>query len=238
MQITKVISEVTYLITPEGDWTDKRPIIPCVVHRLKQWRKDTALPITSLDNKETEGLIIKLVDTVDENLEATGEVNIPTKWTEQSTYSPIKVAFPEEEEAMVDLGSIDMPVGQNRTTMTLPEEDTIIDLQDTATAFQNASHKGILPPEENNKTTLKYTNDMDNPTRESPVMQQIRDVAQQPKLDLFQKSNMFQRNKREHEGGTVQGPHTRQHIRLEAEQEEPQAVQTVRHHSHEAAPTQ
>ena len=235
MKITKVISEVTYLITPEGDWTDKRPIIPCVVHRLKRWRKDTALPIQALGKEETEELVKNLIDMVDEHLEATGEVNIPTNWTEQETYSTIKVTFPEEEEAMVDLGPIDRLVGQNRITMTLPQEDNVIMCQDTTTTFQNTSQGDMLPPEENRKTTLKDATDVNNPTGEIPVMHRIRDMAQQPtgeipvmhrirdmaqqpKSEQFQKNNILQRNKEEGERSATQGPRTRQRTKLEAQQ--------------------
>merc|ERR1711888_315563 len=41
-KVTKVILEITYLITPDGDWTNKRPIIPAVIHRLKRYHPDTA----------------------------------------------------------------------------------------------------------------------------------------------------------------------------------------------------
>ena len=138
---------------------------------------------------------------------------------------------------MVDLGPIDRPVGQNRTTTTLPEEDTIIDFQKTAMTFQNASQRDMLPPEENNKTTLKYTTDMDNPTGEIPVMQQIHDMAQQPKLEQFQKNNIVQRNKREREGGTAQGPRTRQHSKLEAEQRATESTDSATHQSRDSNPS-
>ena len=138
---------------------------------------------------------------------------------------------------MVDLGPIDRPVGQNRTTTTLPEEDTIIDFENTAATFQNTSQTDMLPTEENSKTTLKYTTDMDNPTGEIPVMQQIHDMAQQPKLEQFQKNNIVQRNKREREGGTAQGPRTRQRSKLEAQQRATESTDPETHQSQGSNPS-
>jgi hypothetical protein len=111
-KITKVISEVTYLITPDGDWTQNRPTIPCVVHRLKRYNPDTALPMNVLEDVTNEELINHLVDVVDENLESTGEVEIPINWTEQQSY--VKVSIRTEEEEMVDLGPINWGGGRDK----------------------------------------------------------------------------------------------------------------------------
>ena len=111
-KITKVISEVTYLITPDGDWTQNRPTIPCVVHRLKRYNPDTALPMNVQEDVTNEELINQLVDVVDENLESTGEVEIPINWTEQQSY--VKVSIGTEEEEMVDLGPIKWGGGRDK----------------------------------------------------------------------------------------------------------------------------
>ena len=67
-KVTKVISEVTYLITPEGNWTDKRPIIPSVIHRLKRYSPDTAFNMGKIAEMSMEELVQNLVDDTDENL--------------------------------------------------------------------------------------------------------------------------------------------------------------------------
>ena len=111
-KVPKVISEVTYLITPEGKWTDKRPIIPCVIHRLKRYSPDTASQMGKIAEMSMEELVQNLVDDTDENLEASGEVVIPTNWQEQETHRTIEVRAEEENETMVDLGPIDLSEGQ------------------------------------------------------------------------------------------------------------------------------
>ena len=52
------------------------------------------------------------MDDVDENLKASGEVEIPTNWQEQETHRTIEVRAEEEEETMVDLGPIDLSEGR------------------------------------------------------------------------------------------------------------------------------
>ena len=59
-----------------------------------------------------EELVENLVDDVDENLEASDEVEIPTNWQEQETHRTIEVRAEEEEETIVDLGPIDLSEGQ------------------------------------------------------------------------------------------------------------------------------
>ena len=78
--VTKVISEVTYLITPEGNWTEKRPVIPFVIHRLKRYSPDTSSEMEKIKEMSIEALVENLVEDVDENLEVSDEVEIPTNW--------------------------------------------------------------------------------------------------------------------------------------------------------------
>ena len=52
------------------------------------------------------------MDVVDENLESTGEVEIPNNWTEQQYY--VKVSIGTEEEEMVDLGPINWEGGRDK----------------------------------------------------------------------------------------------------------------------------
>ena len=59
-----------------------------------------------------EELVENLVDDVDENLEASDEVVIPTSWQEQETHRTIEVRAEEEEETMVDLGPIGLSEGR------------------------------------------------------------------------------------------------------------------------------
>ena len=72
-KVVQVVSEVTYIIQPTGNWTDKRPNIPVVIHRLQRYLPDTATPSEETEITEDE-LVKELVDVVDENLEATGAV--------------------------------------------------------------------------------------------------------------------------------------------------------------------
>ena len=58
-----------------------------------------------------EELVKNLVDDIDENLEASDEVEMPTHWWEQETHRTIEVRAEEEEETMVDLGPIDLSEG-------------------------------------------------------------------------------------------------------------------------------
>jgi dUTPase len=209
MKITKAISEVTYLITPEGDWTDKRPIIPCVVHRLKRYNKDTALPMQAWGNITTEQLVQHLVDTVDENLEATGEVNIPTKWQEQTSYYPIKISFPHEEADMVDLGPIDMLVGQN--TKMLPEEDTVLEEKDETMTLE----------EDDNVET------QDGQTEKTPVIQQQTAQIVDITHVVNKEADPVQKGKRQREDDIVQVHQTRQRTRMETEQRNKESADTV-----------
>ena len=61
-----------------------------------------------------EELVQNLVDDIDENLEASGEVVIPTNWQEQETDKTIQVRAEEEEDTMVDLGPINLSEGRIR----------------------------------------------------------------------------------------------------------------------------
>ena len=53
-------------------------------------------------------------DDIDENLEASGEVVIPTNWQEQETDKTIQVRAEEEEDTMVNLGPINLSEGRIR----------------------------------------------------------------------------------------------------------------------------
>ena len=68
-KVVEVISEVTYVIQPTGTWTDKRPRLPVVIHRLQRYFPDTATPSEDTDATEEE-LVKELMDVVDENLES------------------------------------------------------------------------------------------------------------------------------------------------------------------------
>ena len=48
-----------------------------------------------------EELVENLVDDIDENLEASGEVVIPTNWQEQETHKTIEVRAEEEEDILL-----------------------------------------------------------------------------------------------------------------------------------------
>ena len=100
-----------YLITPEGKWTNKRPIIPSVIHRLKRYSPDTASNMGRIADMSMEELVKNLVDDIDENLEASGEVVIPTNLQEQEKHKTIEVRTEEEEDTLVDLGPINLSEG-------------------------------------------------------------------------------------------------------------------------------
>ena len=92
-KVVEVISEVTYVIQPTGTWTDKRPRLTVVIHRLQRYFPDTATPSEKTQATEAE-LVRELMDVVDENLEATGAVfrevdDGPTK---------INVEIPKDDE--------------------------------------------------------------------------------------------------------------------------------------------
>ena len=60
----------------------------------------------------TEAEILEeLIDEHDENLEASSEVEIPTRWTEQQTDQTVTVQVHEEEPNMVDMGQYDYEQG-------------------------------------------------------------------------------------------------------------------------------
>lgn len=93
-KVIQVVSEVTYIIQPTGNWTDKRPNIPVVIHRLQRYNKDTAEE-TEVTKATEEELVKELVDVVDENLEATDAV-----LNEYGGGAPqkISVEIPEDDE--------------------------------------------------------------------------------------------------------------------------------------------
>ena len=95
-QVQNAVSEVMYVITPHGDWTDKRPLIPAVIHRLRRYHKDTA-EATPKTNATEEELVEDLIDKVDENLEASDEIYIEV-CPEQHPQEMIKVQIPISEE--------------------------------------------------------------------------------------------------------------------------------------------
>ena len=79
---------------------------------MKRYNLDAALAINVQEDITNEELINPLVDVVDENLESTGEVEIPTNRTEQQ--SCIKVGIGAEEAEMVDLGPINWGGGRDK----------------------------------------------------------------------------------------------------------------------------
>ena len=89
-RVIQVISEVTYVIQPTGEWTNKRPKLATVIHRLKRYNPDTALPTEVSQASEAE-LIKELVDEIDENLEATDAVD-------KEEVKTVKVTTPEDDE--------------------------------------------------------------------------------------------------------------------------------------------
>ena len=95
-QIQNAVSEVMYIITPHGEWTDKRPLIPAVIHRLKKYHPDTA-EVSPRTEATEEELVKELIDTVDENLEATDEVEIEV-CPEQQHQEVIRVQIPDVDE--------------------------------------------------------------------------------------------------------------------------------------------
>ena len=98
-KVVQVVSEVTYIIQPTGNWTDRRPNIPVVIHRLQRYFPDTAIPSDRTEATEEE-LVQELVDAVDENLEATDAIQNDEGITNQQ----VKVAIPQDDEVdeMVD----------------------------------------------------------------------------------------------------------------------------------------
>ena len=95
-KITQVISEVSYVITPHGDWTNNRPLIPTVIHRLQRYYPDTARGSPKTTATEAE-LVAELVDQVDENLVATDEVEIEVCPQQHPTLR-VKVQIPETDQ--------------------------------------------------------------------------------------------------------------------------------------------
>ena len=96
-KVVQVISEVTYIIQPTGNWTDKRPRFPVVIHRLQRYFPDTATPTETSQATEAE-LLKELVDVVDENLEATDAVTGET----DTKKAIVEVPKDDEVEDIVD----------------------------------------------------------------------------------------------------------------------------------------
>ena len=111
-KVVKVISEVTFIIQPTGDWCELQPKIPATVHRLKRYFPDTAKKITRIEGITEKVLLEELVDSTDEYLESTGTVDIPTKWKEYSHPNTVRVEVPEEQEDIVDVGHIGLDRGE------------------------------------------------------------------------------------------------------------------------------
>ena len=107
-----MISEVTFIIQPTGDWCELQPQIPATVHRLKRYFPDTAKKITRIEGITEKVLLEELVDSTDEYLESTGTVDIPTKWKEYSHPNTVRVEVPEEQEDIVDVGHIGLDRGE------------------------------------------------------------------------------------------------------------------------------
>ena len=99
-KVVEVISEVTYVIQPTGTWTDKRPRLPVVIHRLQRYFPDTATPSEDTDVTEEE-LVKELMDVVDENLEATGAVFDQRK--EEMKKINVEITHDEEIDDIVDV---------------------------------------------------------------------------------------------------------------------------------------
>ena len=95
-KVVQVVSDVTYIIQPTGTWTDKRPKIPAVIHRLQRYHEDTATPSPRTEATEQE-LVEELVDKIDENLDSTGEVQIAS-YPEQHAEKAVKVTSLDDED--------------------------------------------------------------------------------------------------------------------------------------------
>ena len=97
-----------------------------------------------------EELVEELIDHVDENLEASDEVRIPTQWQEQETHKVITVRAEEEEEVMVDLGPIDFGEGRLREEVETMENtgigtrEEVEDDGDTAVIMEENEAMNIL----------------------------------------------------------------------------------------------
>ena len=111
-QVVKVISEVTFIIQPTGDWCELQPHIPATVHRLKRYFPDTAKKIPRIEGITEKVLLEELVDSTDEYLESTGAVEIPTKWKEYTHPNTVRVVVTEEQEDIVDVGHIGLDRGE------------------------------------------------------------------------------------------------------------------------------
>ena len=103
-KVVQVISEVTYIIQPTGNWTNKRPKFPVVIHRLQRYFPDTATPTEETQATEAE-LLKELVDVVDENLEATAAV------TGDDNTNKVSVEIPRDDE-VEDI--VDWVTGRNK----------------------------------------------------------------------------------------------------------------------------
>jgi dUTPase len=136
--VTKVLSEVSYLITPHGDWTKHRPMIPCVIHRLLRYYPDTAKPTLYVEATEKE-IIDEMVDQVDGNLEASGEIVVPIQWTEQHSATPISVSYSVEEAEMVDVGLIDKRKEGKRDTAVVDKTVPLCDQESMLDGEQSAA---------------------------------------------------------------------------------------------------
>ena len=208
-KITKVISEVTYLITPDGDWTPNRPTIPSVIHRLKRYNPDTALAMNVQEEVTDEELINHLVDVVDENLESTGEVEIPTNWTEQQSY--IKVSIGKEEEEMVDLGPINWGGGRDKDKdKENIENQEVGKLQVIEECRPMEKTNGSMQVKDITKPKQAITEEAYK-TNEEPADDTAQNTQQQDTMKERQ-------TKRPRDEDTEQGPRTRRQARLEAEQ--------------------
>ena len=111
-KVMKVVSEVTFIIQPTGEWCELKPQIPATVHRLKRYCPDTAKQIKRIEGITEKVLLEELVDSTDEYLESTGTLEIPTQWKEYSHPNTVRVVVTEEQEDIVDVGHIGLDRGE------------------------------------------------------------------------------------------------------------------------------
>ena len=61
-KVVKVVSEVTFITQPTGDWCELTPQIPSTVQRLTRYSPDTAVKIRRIEGITQKVLVNELVD--------------------------------------------------------------------------------------------------------------------------------------------------------------------------------
>ena len=220
-KITRVISEVSYIITPHGDWTLNRPLIPTVIHRLQRYYPDTAKGSPKTLATEQE-LLAELVDRVDDNLVATDEVEVEV-CPQQHSGTKVKVQIPEtaETDEIEDIVTRRNKEGGGRTAIAMEKiqfldkvEEADVEMKEGRLEEKEQSRtRGLSKDEtghelletENNVTAVAQESIEDEVTRQTISQQRDKDcsakVSRQPKEQVVEQRAVTRRSTRIQERG-------------------------------------